>query len=314
MIDTIQELADTKDTTTATDSISNLQGKAWLKQILEAAKARMVLAQFAYETDLPAGTKDLALPIYSSNITDWVAQSGATGEGVDRTMTAIDNLTTVTFTPVTQRYGCAISNDVIRTSQVDVVKHAREQLSYYAAYSVESAIATALETASAPNEVFCGGGSVADVGDILDPDAIAEAIRKLRANSWFGEPNRPFVLVIPAINEEALMKNSQFVNASEYGSNEVVLNGEIGKYLGVRVVTSEFCPAKTSSSSKFDTNGHICFMFKAQVSYGLAWGERPTLDYEFYKLGSLHRVYLDLCYAVKTLQENALVLIYAADA
>jgi N4-gp56 family major capsid protein len=314
MRDTIQELASTDDTTTATDSISNLQGKAWLKKILEAAKRRMVFAQFAYETDLPNGTKDLALPIYSSNITDWVAQSGQTGEGVDRTMTPIDNLTTVTFTPVTYRYGCAISVDVVRTSQVDVVRHAREQLSYYAAYSIESAIVTALEAASSPNEVVCGGGAAAGSGDTLSPDAIAEALRKMRANSWFSEPNRPFVLVIPAICEEALMKDSQFVNASEYGSNEVVMNGEIGKYLGVRIVTSEFCPAKTSGATEFDVDGHICFMFKAQVAYGLAWGTKPTLDYEFEKMQSEHRVYLDLCYQAKTLQEGALTLIYAADA
>ena len=314
MRDTIQELADTKDTTTATDSISNLQGKTWLKKILEAAKRRMIFAQFAYETDLPGGTKDLALPIYTSNITDWVAQSGATGEGVARTMTAIDNLTTVTFTPVTFRYGCAISTDVVRTSQVDVVRHAREQLSYYAAYSVESAIETALEAASSPNEVVCGGGSTVDTGNTLDPDAIAESLRKMRANSWFSEPARPFVLVIPAICEEALMKDSQFTNASEYGDQSIVLNGEIGKYLGIRVVTSEFCPAKTDSHAKFDVAGHICFMFKAQVAYGLAWGTKPTLDYEFNKLESEHRVFLDLCYQAKTMQEGALTLIYAADA
>jgi len=314
MRDTIQELASTLDTTTATDSISNLQGKTWLKKILEAAKRRMIFAQFAYETDLPNGTKDLALPIYTSNITDWVAQSGATGEGVARTMTAIDNLTTVTFTPVTFRYGCAISTDVVRTSQVDVVRHAREQLSYYAAYSVESAVVTALDAASSPGEVVCGGGSTVATGNTLDPDAIAEALRTLRANSWFSEPNRPFVLVIPAICEEALMKDSQFTNASEYGDQSIVLNGEIGKYLGVRVVTSEFCTDQTSGHAKFDVDGHNCYMFKSQVAFGLAWGTKPTLDYEFNKLESEHRIFLDLCYQVKTMQEGALVLIYAADA
>ena len=314
MKDTIQELASTNDTTTATDSISNLQGKVWLKKILDAAKRRMIFAQFAYETDLPNGTKDLALPIYTSNITDWVAQSGATGEGVARTMTPIDNLTTVTFTPVTFRYGCAISTDVVRTSQVDVVRHAREQLSYYAAYSIESAVVTALEAASAPNEVVCGGGGTAGTGNTLDPDAIAESVRNMRANSWFSETSRPFVLAIPAICEEALMKDSQFTNASEYGDQSIVLNGEIGKYLGVRVVTSEFCPAKTSGHAKFDVDGHICFLFKAQVAFGLAWGTKPTLDYEFNKLQSEHRVFLDLCYQAKTMQEGALTLIYASDA
>ncbi|MFW6172955.1 MAG: N4-gp56 family major capsid protein [Elusimicrobiota bacterium] len=313
MKDTIQELASTKDTTTATDTISNLQGKSWLKKIIEAAKRRMVFAQFAYETDLPKGTKDLAVPIYSSNITDWVAQSGATGEGVERTMTPVDNLTTVTFTPTTYRYGCAISKDVVRTSQVDVVKHAREQLTYYAAYSVESGIVSALDGASNPNEVHCGGGNTADSGDVLDPDAIAEGARKLKANSWFPEPNRPFVLIIPAVAEEALMKDSQFVNASEYGSNEIVLNGEIGKYLGIRVMVSEFCTSKTDSDSEFTTDGHHCYLFKSQVAYGIAWGEKPTLDYEFNKLESEHRVYLDLCYKADTLQESSLCLIYAAD-
>ena len=314
MKDTIQELADTKDTTTATDSISNLQGKVWLKKILEAAKRRMVFAQFAYETDLPGGTKDLALPIYTSNITDWVAQSGATGEGVARTMTAIDNLTTVTFTPKTYRYGCAISTDVVRTSQVDVVRHAREQLSYYAAYSVESAIETVIEAASAPNEVVCGGGATVAAGNTLDPDALAEGLRKMRANSWFSEPARPFILVIPAICEEALMKDSQFVNASEYGDQSIVLNGEIGKYLGIKIVVTNNVDAKSASDSGWNTDAHVCLLVKSGKCAGVAWSQDPQLRIVDNPRYLSKELILYMVYKAKVVYDDAIVRINVADA
>jgi N4-gp56 family major capsid protein len=312
MKQTMQEFA-TGDTTTSTTGISDVQGKYWIQQILEAAKKKMFFEQFAYVTNVRPGNKDVEVPIATSNLTF----TATTSEGVDRTMTQIDNLSTVTFTPSTQKFGAAISKDVVRTSQVDVVRFAREQMVYYAALTIDTAFATAIEAASSPAATLFGGDATLtsnlESGDVLTTDLIAKSIRYLKSNGWYPEPDRPFVLFLSAANEEALLKDSQFVNAAEYGGREVVMNGEIGRYLGVKVISTEQCPAHTNWGSG-SLAGHSCFMVKSRVSYGIAYGEQPSLDFEYHKNQAEFRVYLDMAFQCKTLQENAIVLIKVSDA
>ena len=109
MKQSVKELAN--ETTTSTSGISTLQGKEWLKSILEAAKKKMYFEQFAYVAKVSKGNKDLAVPIASTNKTF----SSISSESTARTLTEIDNMTTVTFTPVTYKLGAKISKDVVQT-------------------------------------------------------------------------------------------------------------------------------------------------------------------------------------------------------
>lgn len=311
---TIQEMAD-GDTTTSTSGVSSVQGKLWLKEILAAASRKMFFEQFAYQSVAPGGIKDVAIPVPSSHITFTSTTSEAASA---RTKTQIDNMATVTFTPATVKYGVAISKDVIRTSQVDYIAFAREELAYQAALTIDNAFATAIAAASSPAATLFGGDATAvaglEAGDILTTDLAAKAQRYLKANNWQSELDRPFVLFVPAVCEEAFLKDSQFVNAAEYGGREVVMNGEIGKYLGMKVIVSEGCPSKTATGASWGVDGHMCFLCKARVSYGIVYGEKPTLEYEFKMDEAAHFLYLDMCYQCKTLQENSIVIIDVADA
>lgn len=312
MKQTMQDFT-TGATTTASTGISTLQGKYWVQEILKAAKQKMFFEQFAYITDVRPGNKDVEVPIASSNLTF----TATTAESTARTMTQIDNLTTVTFTPSTKKYGSTVSKDVVRTSQVDIVRWAREELVYATALVIDTAFATAIGTAGSPAVILYGGDATStgslEAGDVMTTDLIAKGVRYLKANGWYPEPNRPFVLFLAAANEEALLKDSQFVNAAEYGGNEVVLNGEIGKYLGVRIISTEQVPAYTNWGGGA-LAGHNCFLLKATVSYGIAYGERATLDFEYKKDEAMFCMYLDVCFQCKTLQEGAIVLIKVADA
>lgn len=308
---TIQEMA-TGDTTTSTTGVSTVQGKEWLKQILLAAKRKMFLEQFAYVSTASKGIKDVAIPVPTTNL----SFTSTTSEGAARTMTQVDNMATVTFTPTTQKYGVSISSDVVRTSQVDYLAYARDQLSYTAALVVDNALATAILAATPAATLY--GGDATDVasisaGDILTTDIVAKAQRYLKANLWQNESDRPFVLFIPAVAEEAFLKDSQFVNAAEYGSNEVVMNGEIGKYLGVKIIVTEACPAKTTANS-WGVSGHQCMLVKAKVAYGIVYGAEPALEYEYKMDEAEHYLYLDLCFAADSLQDGAIVIIDVSDA
>lgn len=307
----MQEFA-TGDTTTSTTGISDVQGKYWVQQILGAAKKKMFFEQFGTVLTAKKGNKDIEYPIATSNL----SFTATTDEGTDRTMTQVDNLSTQTFTPATKRYGAAVSKTVVQTSQVDVVRWAREQMVYDVALNIDTDIASAINDASSPAATLYGGDATStgelEEGDVLTTDIVAKGQRYLKANGWYPESDKPFVLFIPAVCEEALLKDSQFVNASEYGGNEVVMNGEIGKYLGVRVITTEQCPSESDWGGG-SLNGHTCFLLKAKVAYGIAYRERPNLDFEYHKNSSEYRVYLDVAYQAKTLQEGAIVLIKVSD-
>lgn len=93
------------------------------------------------------------------------------------------------------------------------------------------------------------GGSAASEGalvaaDKLTPAKIADAITEMRK---LGQVAR--WLVIHPAQENNLLKDSQFTNAATYGDQSVVVNGEIGSYLGVRVVTSVKAPTGTGSGA-----------------------------------------------------------------
>lgn len=311
MKQTVKELAN--ETITTTTGVSTVQGKEWLKTILETAKQKMYFEQFAYVARTGKGIKDMAVPIASTNKTFTNSKS----EAAARTLTEIDNVSAVVFTPASANLGAAISKEVVMTSQVDYIKFAREQMAYDAALKIDTAFATALEAASSPAATLYGGDATStatlEAGDVITTDLVAKAQRYLKANGWVSEPGRPFVLFVPAVAEEAFLRDSQFVNAAEYGSNEVIANGEIGRYLGVRVVVTEQCPAYTNWGGG-SLAGHVCFLVKAKVAYGIVYGEMPTIDFEYKKDEAAYYVYLDMRYQCKTLQENAIVVINVSDA
>jgi len=310
MKQTVKELAN--ETITSTTGVSDVQGKEWLKVILETAKQKMFFEGFAYVGRTNRGIKDLAVPIASSNKTFTNSKS----EAQARTLTEIDNVTAVVFTPVSANLGAAISKEVVQTSQVDYVRFAREQMAYDAALKIDGAIATAIEGASSPAATLFGGDATTtgtlEAGDVMSTDLVAKAQRYLKANGWVSESGRPFVLFVPAVAEEAFLRDSQFVNASEYGNNEVVANGEIGRYLGVRVIVTEQCPSYSNWGSGA-LAGHVCFLLKAKVAYGIVYREQPTLAFEYKKDEAAYYVYLDMAYQAKTLQENAIVVINVSD-
>jgi len=315
MKETVQEMT-AGSTTTGNAPFNQIAtgvvGKVWLKEIIAAAKRKMFFEQFAYVSMAPPGTRDIAVPLYTSNLDFEIT----TTEATTRVMTRIDNLSTVVFTPTTQKFGVEISTDVIRTSQVDTIKFAREQLVYDAALNIDAAFNTAIGASTTNAKLF--GPARSDraalvAGDILTTDLIAQMNRVLKGQGWYPEPDKPFVLFIAPQQEEALLKDSQFVNASEYGSAEVVMNGEIGKYLGIKVI-STLNITSFSDGGGSTYAGHYVYLVKAKVAYGIVYGEKPKLDFEYEKNIAAYRVYLDMCYECKVLQGSAIQVLEVLDA
>lgn len=334
---TIQELADT-----TTSHNTGLLAKKWLDKIMDAAKKKFFFLPVASEFDVPEGTKDLVIPYrygYWSSLGTTVTDT--TSEGSAVTFTTMDTLKGLTLTPSPHAYGIAISYAALRKNQVNLITAAREELTDYYADVVDTAVATALAGATAATSTTKGsttlfGGDAYSTatlasGDILTTDMVAKARRILMGKTayywsgssfsassegkspWYPEPNAPFVLFIAPEQEEVLLTDSQFVNAAEYGANDVLLNGEIGKYLGAKVVVSVNTPSYTNWGSG-SLAGHVCMLVKAKYAAALAWSQRPRLRIFDFPSELEQRVILEMDYAADDLHSDAVVLMKVADA
>jgi len=141
-------------------------------------------------------------------------------------------------------------------------------------------------------------------------------------NAWEPEPSGPFILYIAPEQEEAFLTDSQFVNASEYGGREVVLGGEIGNYLGTKVVSTTKTPGLSSgdnftmsgSTTSVDTNVHTCFLVKGQKCGANVWGLKPNIKVFDWPSGAKKRLTLEYSYVADTIYNDAIVKLVVADA
>ena len=333
---TIQELADT-----TTSHNTDLLAKRWLDIIVNSAKKKMFFVSVVGQYDVPPGTKDIVIPYkkgYWSTLGTSVTDS--TTEGTSVVFTAMDNLKGLTLTATPHAYGIAISNNAVRTTAVNLVQAAREELTDYWADVVDKAIAAAINGAAVAtsqlkgaSELFGGDASstaTLTAGDILTPSLIVKAKTRLQGTTmkywsagseaasaqtkapWFPEPNQPFVIFLGPEQEYILLTDSQFTNAAEYGGQEIVLNGEIGKYQGIKVITSVNTTAATTWGGG-SLAGHNCYMIKANVSGAVAWGQRPRLRVFEYPSELETRLVLEQSYAVDSLHDDAICHIKVAD-
>ena len=326
----IYKLADTTTSTTgmatSTPSTKGIQGILWFKEIIKYAEdlRRFDQAVMHNEYMVNTGAHEVMVPRATSHL----SLNYSTSEGSDRTLTEMDNISTV---PVTlsasdfKKGGVAISKELAMTSMVDLLAHARHVITQDLARDLDVAIATELQDTSVTNRVF-GGSGVSDpsglsTGDVLTTDLIADAMEKLESNNYV-----PRLLFVSPAQVKAFRKDSQFVNASEYGSNEVVLKGEIGRYLGIRIIKTTNTPAYSSGATDTNQNtktwgaaGHCCIMVGTNnwdqlVAGVVAWKEKPNVDYEYHKLKSKHIFYANQAYKVKLLEPKAVCLIKVTDA
>lgn len=104
-------------------------------------------------------------------------------------------------------------------------------------------------------------------GNILAPQAVTSSdgafllLRRLRME--LNKANVPddgrFVIISPEF-ETTVLGDNRFLDASAYGSNAPIMNGEIGRALGFRVLTSNNLPEGTAGTlpavSNFVVAGH----------------------------------------------------------
>ena len=322
---TLKQLAGTV-TSTVTDIGAQTDAREFQDTFLDSevvkfAEALRFFRQAVQENDVLIGSKDktLRIPKTTSHQAIDITQKV---EGAERFYTEMGNLSTVDVTPVFKLGAIAITKELIDTSRVDLIDLAKYMIAEDIEQAIETAISLEIDTTTTTNVVWGGdAGTPAqlDPGDKITIDLVADAIQKVKDNNFV-----PAMLFIKPAQENVFFKSSQFTNAAEYGSNEVVLNGEIGKYLGVKIITSTLVKSYESSDvdpgagGTYDTNVTSCqlvgFMAGKKPPITLAWKVKPSISYEYLKRYANHYIYYDAAYAAKLVQETACCLIKVTDA
>lgn len=301
--------------TTDTGQFSKLQAGEWLDQVVLEAEPRRRFLDLSREfTELVGtGAKEITVP-RTNKALDMSGDLDKV-QGEDRNYTEMDTLDgeTVTIDDDADWYegGIKISKQKVRTTPVDVMEVARHHLAKQIARDVDTELydeavngaQSVVASAAAGNEYketdHSSGSHVVDRTESgrLTPDSIAEAAARVEANEW-----EPYALVISSDHKKDLRTDSQFTNAAEYGSDDVVLNGEIGMYLGIRVVVSNTVDKHAVMIGREQDTG-------ADIAQALVWKEEPQVNHNFKFEDNTHRFYYDQSFKPTTVQPTALATI-----
>lgn len=289
------------DTTTGTSGISSVQSEEWLSRVVRDAEEMRRFEDVSRVFDDLVGSGDYKLHIPKTTDHLDVSATG-TGEGADRTFTDLSNLSTVTATITTgsggdfYKGGIALSKEAMMTTSVDLVAEAENAIAEEMAQDVDEALRSEA-VSSASNDVD------QSTSGVLTPDSISKAMQNIEDNNY-----EPYFLVISPAQQHDLRTDSQFTNAAEYGDREVIANGEIGSYLGVRVVTSTAITNGSGNEAVMigrKRNGEL-------VGQALVWKEEPNMAMEYDREEAEQRIYYDQAFTTVTIQSDALCTISTA--
>jgi N4-gp56 family major capsid protein len=328
---------------------------SWLRKAMDAAKENQRFPNAFSEHAVPEGSTSIFIPKRTKYVaaSSWETTAEEIAVNTDVTWTALTNINGVNLAPTDAHAGVEFTDKAVRTSAVNLIQFAREELSYRVEDALDTSCSTALDDATAQSNTVVGmqtifGGDATDAnnsldnGDILTTDLITKAKRLLKAtqpyywnsnawtaatgagkpkNAWQPEPAAPFLLYIAPEQAEGLQNDSQFTNAAEYGGREVVLGGEIGQYLGIKVIETTKVPGLVSGDNfthqgttvSVDTNVHTCYLVKGQKCGGIAWAVRPSIKVFDWPSGAKKRAVLDYSYAAGTIFDDAIVKIAVTD-
>lgn len=103
--------------------------------------------------------------------------------------------------------------------------------------------------------------------------------------------------------EKDLLDIENFISAEKYGSNEVLMNGEIGRIFGVRVLVSDMFDDFLAENSITATGSQVAMMYSREaLAFAFQQGARFQEQYDLPNLAM--RQSLDQLYGLKVLQSG----------
>ncbi len=304
---------DTATTTSGTDLGTDFRLTQFTEELVKVGQDFRFLQNTVEHNTQLVGTRDYGVRLfYEVSVLD-IDQTKT--EAAERTFTEMTNLGFVDAAITFKQGAIVISKEIASTSHTNLVDYAKYAIVQATEKDIEGDIVTETETAS--NNAIYGGDAVSvaslETGDILTANVISDTETALEEDNF-----KPAVFYIHPKQRGQLTKDSQFVNVAEYGGREVVLNGEIGKFLQFKIITTTNVNAKTIGSNSWGADGHLCFAYgknpQEKWPITLVWKEKPVYSMEFLKRWNNHYIYVDAAWDVELVQDSGVVLVAVTDA
>jgi len=314
-----------------TQEITGLQAKDWKDEIIYNGEVNRKFSQMV-ENDYTLTTQQgnsLILGIVKDTLelrTTVPDQTGATANKLELTRmneVIADKEITVGDD---DWYGAEIAvtfQDAVN-ARVDKMKLAKYFLQEQLTDIPDRKLAIALQDTHVTQVVYGEGGndtannSVADLttGDILTPSVFADAMLKVEDSGYV-----PYCFLCSPAQANAMRKHSQFTDASQLGTTDVIKTGIIQNFLGVPFIVSTNCPQYNTNDTDVNetgvhwgTAGNTGILISKRksgqkCSGGIYWKQKGKIDYIQNVEEMLHKFTLIMAFKCTYLQPTSICLV-----
>lgn len=212
------------------------------KKLLEQTLKTIVLDQFAFKAPLPgkAGAKTIRFFRYPESATTDVA---ALTEGTAIGTAASKQLSMETVDVTLAQYGQIVTiSDLLSAVELfNTMEQATVQNGQDAALKVDELLRNILGDSTAIQLRYAGAATnyatVGGTDDAMTALDILDAATNLRVNNARPSGGYFTAVMAPEVARD-LMNDDDWLEASKYGSPDQLFRGEVGRYMGVRVVAT----------------------------------------------------------------------------
>lgn len=262
-------------TLSTTSGISDQIQRYFDKKLLTQTVQNIVLDQFAYKAALPgkAGHKTIRFFRYPEPSTTDVL--GVT-EGTLRTLAQSKQLSLTSVDVALSQFGQTVTiSDLLSAVELfSTMEQATVQNGQDAALKVDSELRDVLGESTAIQLRYAGAATnyatVGGTDDAMTALDILDAATNLRVNNARPTGGYFTAIMAPEVSRD-LMNDDDWLEASKYGNPDQLFKGEVGRYMGVRVVasTNPFKQVATSGQHTYNAAGTVYSTFVVgDQSYG----------------------------------------------
>lgn len=260
----IGKALETNTVTTGASFAAVVNPEIWTGKIIQYAKEQNFLMQVAIEHNEYMGQGGSTFNVTLNQALTAAALVETTGH-----VLSAPNYTEITYTP--SQYGVSVGiTDKERVRAFFDILDERVKEFGYALSQTKDATGFARLDAATLTTVTADGVAVASLltANQLETDEIAEADSKMRAAKRSGK----YFFVHPSCAFN-LKKSADFVDASVYGGRETILTGEVGRWLGIKIIESTNVPANAVNADCYnnyllgDSAIGILYKQKTQIKF-----------------------------------------------
>jgi len=335
MTGSMEELKNTElaagDDISATD-VANITPEEWGKEIENRAYAKAVFRNYVLvNTDLVGRSGDtIKLPKRPVVDTDTYGATDIANDTTEVTPNLELEWDTVDLVPTEVGIAANITKNAVENALLSVIDHTIDNMAVMTAIKEDKDIVSAVTLADDADPIkyveadadgapYVSGDWTTTVKsadqtnvtptDVLDLGVITEANDVLMAMNGFEGDT---VFIHPR-QKAALMRNSNFLDASQAGDNQMLRKGVIGQIFGLDVVVSKHVPTITISDGNAGTQtGYQAILIDSTAACGLAVKRKPTVETEYSATKRKHTAVSTSLYQAKRLNSGAVVVINTA--